>query len=107
MTMMTFDQFSASAVRTQPGNQVADQSAGASIPDKYIEGALRTATIREISKGEWVAEVPGFDGVWSDGRTPGEAVEGLHDVLCGWVLLKITDNDDDIPAIDGIKPGLH
>ena len=72
------------------------------IPEAYLEAAFEKSTAKQIDDG-WIAEIPGFDGVWSQGETREVAVAELRNVLAGWLCLKIEDRDDDIPLLDEIN----
>lgn len=84
-----------------------DVEVGDRLPRRLIERfvlmAMRSATVKRLRGGLWVAEIPGFAGVWADGSTADDAVEGLADVLLGWLELKIEDHDGDIPSVAGIN----
>lgn len=71
--------------------------------DRYVLLATREATTRRLRGGRWVAEIPGFDGVWADGASAEDAFEGLEDALLGWLELKIEDQDRDIPLVADIN----
>ena len=47
-------------------------------------------------------EIPDFEGVWASGEDMRECLNELDEVLLDWLLLKIEDEDKDIPLIDGI-----
>ncbi len=73
------------------------------IPERYLAGAFARRKLERLDDNTWAATIPAFDGVWSDGSTIEEAESALRSVLEGWLLLKIEDNDGDIPEIDGIN----
>jgi len=68
----------------------------------YIQGALENAEYKKLDDGTWFAEIPGFDGVWANGKTVEECRKELIEVLEEWLLLKIRDKDP-IPEIKGIE----
>ena len=49
-----------------------------------------------------IATVVGVEGAWGFGGTRGEALEDLHSVLTDWATLKLRDNDNDIPSMEGV-----
>jgi len=70
---------------------------------EYIAGAMKRAQYKLIEDdGTFFGEIPGFQGVWSNAETLEECRTELQEVLEGWLILKLRDNDDDIPAVDGI-----
>jgi predicted RNase H-like HicB family nuclease len=72
--------------------------------EPYIAVALRDAQTRELEPGHWYADLEAFPGVWADGTSPEECLNGLADVLHEWLVVKIAHGDHDIPVLDGINP---
>ncbi len=71
---------------------------------EYIAKALEYATIgRQPEGGSWYGEIPLCPGVWATGETQGKCQKELREVLEGWLILKLRDNDPDIPDIDGLS----
>ncbi|HHT9132447.1 MAG TPA: type II toxin-antitoxin system HicB family antitoxin [Candidatus Tripitaka californicus] len=68
---------------------------------EYIQGALEKAEYKKLDDGNWFAEIPGFEGVWADGKTVEECRKELVEVLEEWVILKLRDKDP-IPEVQGI-----
>ncbi len=68
---------------------------------EYIQAALEISQYKKIEDGSWFAEIPGFDGVWSNGRSVEECRKELVEVLEEWLILKIQDKDH-IPVIKNI-----
>jgi predicted RNase H-like HicB family nuclease len=68
---------------------------------RYIEGVMTMARV-ESEDSKWFAEIPGFTGVWGEGDTQEQALEDLKDGLDDWLILKIEDEDRDLPVIAGI-----
>ena len=66
---------------------------------EYIDKAMRKATYELIEDGTFWGEIPGFHGVWGNGKTLEECRDDLKSALEGWLLLKLWDNDDDIPIL--------
>lgn len=69
---------------------------------EYINKAIEKAQYKQLEDGTWFGEIPGFEGVWSNGKTVERCRAELIEVLEEWLLLKIKDNDP-IPAIDGLE----
>lgn len=68
----------------------------------YIQAAMRRATFQQIEDGTYVGEIPGFDGVWSNGATLEEARAELPEVLEGWIILGLRMGHD-LPIVDGLN----
>lgn len=67
---------------------------------EYIESAIKKAKYKQIEDGSWFAEIPGFEGVWSNAHTLEECRQELIDVVEEWLILKLRDSDS-IPEVDG------
>jgi predicted RNase H-like HicB family nuclease len=67
----------------------------------YIKVALEEAEYKKLEDGTWFGEIPGFEGVWANGKNIEICRRELLEVLEEWLLLKIKDNDT-IPTIQGI-----
>ena len=50
----------------------------------------------------WFAEIPGFRGVWANGKTIEECRKELITVLEEWIILKLRDRDP-VPEVDSFK----
>ena len=68
----------------------------------YINAALKKAEYMKLDDGSWFGEIPGFPGVWANGKTLEACREELIEVLEEWLLLKIRDGDE-LPVVDGYK----
>lgn len=68
----------------------------------YIAKALAHAIFDGSGDGQWYGEIPLCPGVWATGDSQEACGKELQDVLEEWLLLKLRDNDPDIPVIDGI-----
>lgn len=71
----------------------------------YIQRALENAEYKKLEDGTWFAEIPGFEGVWANGKTVEECRKELVEVLEEWLFLKIRDRDP-IPKLQGIEVGI-
>ncbi len=68
---------------------------------EYIQGALEKAEYKKLDNGTWFAEIPGFEGVWANGKTVEECRKEITEVLEEWLILKLRDGDP-IPIVKGI-----
>lgn len=53
-----------------------------------IDPSAYPALVRPMSAeegGGFLAEAPDLPGCMSDGETPGEAIENLHDAITSWI----------------------
>jgi predicted RNase H-like HicB family nuclease len=69
---------------------------------EYCQKAIELAEYKQLSDGTWFGQIPGFKGVWANGRTIEQCRRELIDVLEEWLILKLRDCDL-IPEIDGLK----
>jgi predicted RNase H-like HicB family nuclease len=69
----------------------------------YIHEAMKRAAYKLLEDGTHFAEIPELPGVWANGDTLEACRQELQEVLEDWLLLKLRDNDDDIPALQGIS----
>ena len=70
---------------------------------QYIAKAMDKASYERLSDGSWYGEITLCRGVWATGEDKEECARTLQEVLEGWLVLKLRDNDPDIPVIDGIS----
>lgn len=68
----------------------------------YLNASLRKANYKRLERGEWFAEIPGYEGVWATGVTVEECRHELMEVWEEWLILKIRDGDP-IPDAEGIE----
>ncbi len=69
---------------------------------EYCNKAIEKAEYRKLEDGTWFAEIPGFKGVWANGKSVEECRKELIDVLEEWLVIKLRDKDS-IPTVDGLK----
>jgi len=69
----------------------------------YIAKTLEYATFEGPDDGKWYGEIPLCPGVWATGESREECRRELQEVLEEWLILKLRDNDPDIPVIDGVQ----
>lgn len=70
--------------------------------ERYAREACKLAVGRQEAHGAFYLEVPLLPGVWADGPDLRSAFAELESVIVDWALLKLDDDDDDIPVIGGI-----
>ncbi len=70
--------------------------------EQYAETATRRATARQLDDGSWLAEVEGFHGVWANEPSQKQALDEMQSVVREWVILKIRDEDRDLPVLEGL-----
>ena len=66
--------------------------------NEYMQKALDLAQYKKLDDKTWFADIPGFQGVWANGKTVEECRTELSEVLEEWILLKIKDNEN-LPKI--------
>lgn len=69
----------------------------------YITKAMTRAIYERLGDGTIYGEIPECQGVWANEQTLPECQRVLQEVLEGWLIFKLRDNDPDIPVIDGIS----
>lgn len=69
---------------------------------EYCQKAIELAQYKKLDDGTWFAEIPGFKGVWVNGKSVEECRKELIDVLEEWLILKLRDKDP-IPTVDGLR----
>ncbi|OGQ05572.1 MAG: hypothetical protein A2W61_05395 [Deltaproteobacteria bacterium RIFCSPLOWO2_01_44_7] len=67
---------------------------------EYIQSAIKKAKYKTLGDGTWFGEIPGFEGVWANGKSLEDCRQELIDVLEEWLILKLRDGDS-IPEVDG------
>jgi hypothetical protein len=81
------------------------------IPTKYIpeqllaryrRAAMKRVETKRLEDGSHFATIPGFDGVWANEETLQDCLNVLDEMVTDWLVLKIEDNDHDIPVLDDI-----
>ena len=68
---------------------------------EYAQKAIEKAVYKRLANGTWFAEIPGFPGVWANGRTVEACRKELWGVLEEWIILKLRDRES-IPKIGGV-----
>lgn len=75
----------------------------------YITKAVEKAEYERLEAGSYFATIPGFKGLWAEGKTVEAARRELISTLEDWLLLAIRCGDE-IPVLGGInlnKIGRH
>jgi predicted RNase H-like HicB family nuclease len=68
---------------------------------EYVQKAIERAEYKKLEDGTWFAAIPGFDGVWANGKSVEECRKELVEVMEEWLILKFKDIDP-IPIIEGL-----
>lgn len=84
---------------TQQPSQIASKSP----LESYADAAMECAVVRKTDAGTFIAEIPGFDGVWTDGKTEEETIVELREVLLDWIEIKTGAGGGGIPVIAGLN----
>jgi len=71
--------------------------------ERYLEEALKGTVHKTVDGGTLFAEIPGFDGVWASDNDLVTCIAQLREVLLDWLVLKIEQDDRDIPVVAGIN----
>ena len=69
---------------------------------EYCQKAIENAEYKKLEDGTWFAEIPGFRGLWANGKTVEECRNELITVLEEWIILKLRDMEP-IPEVDGFS----
>ncbi len=67
----------------------------------YIAVAVEKADYERTETGRYFATIPGFPGLWAEGRTVELARRELISTLEDWLLLAIRCGDE-VPVVGGI-----
>ena len=68
---------------------------------EYVQKAIEKAIYKQLENGTWFAEIPGFLGVWANGKTVESCRKELWEVLEEWLILKLRERES-IPKIRGV-----
>lgn len=69
---------------------------------RYMNAAMHRAHA-ELEDGVWFAEIPGFSGLWGEGQNKEAALSDLSEALDDWLILKIEDEDRDLPLLENMN----
>jgi len=70
---------------------------------RYAHLAAKQAVIEETEVGTFFGRIDGFSGVWAEGESAETVIAELADVVYGWAVLKIEDQDRDLPIVADIN----
>lgn len=70
---------------------------------EYIDKKLKQARYKLLEDGTYFGKIPGVHGVWANARNLEDCRNELQEVLEGWMVLKIT-NQEKIP---GLRTGIN
>ena len=65
---------------------------------EYIDKKLKQARYKLLEDGTYFGKIPGVRGVWANARNLEDCRKELQEVLEGWMVLKIT-NQEKIPGL--------
>ena len=68
---------------------------------KYIAAAMRRAKYELLSDGTFYGEIPGFRGVYANGKSLEKCREELQEVLEDWIVLGLRLGHA-LPVVSGI-----
>ena len=68
---------------------------------EYVQKAIEKATYKKLEDQTWFAQIPGFPGIWANGKTVEACRKELWSVLEEWLILKLRDGET-IPKINGV-----
>jgi predicted RNase H-like HicB family nuclease len=71
--------------------------------EKYANFAVRHAVLEQVEDGGWFATIPGFRGVWAKGSTEQETLALLREIVEDWTVLKVREQDRDLPEVEEIN----
>jgi predicted RNase H-like HicB family nuclease len=67
---------------------------------EYVLAAMTQAKYKILGDKTYYGEIPGFSGVWSNGKDLETCRKELQEVLEEWVLLKVRQGDK-LPSVHG------
>lgn len=59
----------------------------------FLAKQLKNARYKLLKDGSYFGEIPGIQGVWANAKNLENCRKELQEILEGWVLLKIRDNE--------------
>jgi predicted RNase H-like HicB family nuclease len=71
--------------------------------ERYIQEALKGTVHKTLEDGTLFAEIPGFDGVWASDNDLVACIAQLREALFDWLVLKIEQDDRNIPIVASIS----
>ena len=70
--------------------------------NEYVSAAMAASIVKKMEDGRYWASIPGFEGLWADGDTRKQCLNGLNNALEEWLVIALRV-DDDLPDINGIS----
>ncbi len=58
--------------------------------DEYVDQAMQHARYERMEDGTYLGTIPGYEGLWANGRTEQECSKALREALEGWIMLGLT-----------------
>lgn len=71
--------------------------------NSYIETCMRRTLAEVTEEGRCFLTIPALGQVWAEAETEEAAELELKEVLSQWVMMKIEDQDRDLPVIETIN----
>lgn len=71
--------------------------------NQFIDQNLKRAKYKILKDGTYYGEIPRFQGVWAQGKNLEECRRELHEVIEGWLLLKVHSHES-VPGFS-FNPG--
>lgn len=68
----------------------------------YIEACMRRTLTEVTEEGRYFLTIPVLGQVWAEAKTEKHAELQLKEILSQWVMMKIEDQDRDLPVIETI-----
>ena len=69
--------------------------------DRYVKAAIEEARYKQLDNSTWFAEIPGFEGVWANGKSVEICRQELIEVLEEWIILKVRSGDS-LPVVHDV-----
>ena len=70
---------------------------------KYIDAAMEQAKYEILEDSRtYYGSIPGFKGVWAEGKTQEQCREELQEVLEEWILIRVSRRLS-LPTLKGIN----
>jgi len=67
---------------------------------EYLQAAMSRAAYKLLDDGSYYGSIPGFKGVWAEGKTLEGCRKELQEVLEDWIVIKLRDGDR-LPSAGG------
>lgn len=67
---------------------------------EYVEAAMGLAQAEKMEDSRYFGAIPGFQGLWAEGKTKKECLGELRRSLEEWLVLALRE-DEDLPELPG------